>query len=129
MSDHGVDESLTEDLWASPSATSKQAQSIERPKTPKTPKTPKEQNTLQNDPDSTYDHEAALRKELEGVQSVNRAIEGIIGTLERTKGNMNVRQACDAKFWTTLLSTSLKKEMGANHHRPSPALSQTRLRS
>lgn len=88
MSDYGADDSLTEDIWASPSATPKEP--ADRPKTPKTPKTPREPKTPQNEPDSTYDHEAALRKELEGVKSVNRAVEGIIGTLERTRGNMNV---------------------------------------
>jgi hypothetical protein len=34
--------------------------------------------------------EAALRKELEGVRKINEVIEGVIGTLERAKGNMGV---------------------------------------
>lgn len=84
------DDSLTEDIWASPTAT-KDPQLTERPKTPKTPKTPKSPKTPHHEPDSTYDHEAALRKELEGVKGVNRAVEGIISTLERSRGNMNVR--------------------------------------
>lgn len=37
--------------------------------------------------------EAALRKELEGVRNINQVIEGVIGTLERAKGNMGV--CCD----------------------------------
>ena len=86
------DDSLTEDIWASPSATTRDPQLPERPKTPKTPKSPpKTPKTPHHEPDSTYDHEAALRKELEGVKSVNRAVEGIISTLERSRGNMNVR--------------------------------------
>ena len=77
-----ADDSLTEDIWASPTTTKPtQSQPLERPKTPKTPTRPAS---------PTYDHEAALRKELEGVRGVNHAIEGLIGTLERAKGNMNV---------------------------------------
>jgi hypothetical protein len=77
-----ADDSLTEDIWASPTTTKPtQYQPPERPKTPKTPTRPAS---------PTYDHEAALRKELEGVRGVNHAIEGLIGTLERAKGNMNV---------------------------------------
>lgn len=91
MSDYGADDSLTEDIWAYPSDTAKDAQPAECPKTPKTPKTPKEHKTSHNEPESAYDREAVLRKELEGIKSVNRAVEGIISTLERTKGNMNVR--------------------------------------
>lgn len=34
--------------------------------------------------------EAALRKELQTVQNVNQAIEGVIESLERAKGNMEV---------------------------------------
>jgi hypothetical protein len=71
----------TEDIWASPKHN---APPNEQPKTPKTPKTPTNQK---ND----FDHEAALRKELEGVRGINEAIEGVINTLERAKGNMNVR--------------------------------------
>lgn len=46
-------------------------------------------------PNSRFDtdesREAALRKELEGVRKINEVIEGVIGTLERAKGNMGVR--------------------------------------
>lgn len=34
--------------------------------------------------------EAALQRELEGVRKINQVIEGVIGTLERAKGNMGV---------------------------------------
>jgi hypothetical protein len=40
--------------------------------------------------DTEEAREAALRKELEGVRKVNEVIEGVIGTLERAKGNMGV---------------------------------------
>jgi len=83
MADPG-DESLTEDIWASPS--SKKALPNAESKEPKeVPKTPTARS--QTPP---YDHEAALRKELEGVRNINEAIEGVIGTLERAQGNMNV---------------------------------------
>lgn len=35
--------------------------------------------------------DAALRKELESVKAVNKVIEGVIASLEKAKGNMNVR--------------------------------------
>lgn len=41
--------------------------------------------------DTDESREAALRKELEGVRKVNQVIEGVIGTLERARGNMGVR--------------------------------------
>lgn len=88
------DDSLTEDIWASPSATARDPHLTERPKTPKTPKSPpKTPKTPHHEQDSSYDHEAALRKELEGVKGVNRAVESIISTLERSRGNMNVRDS------------------------------------
>jgi hypothetical protein len=40
--------------------------------------------------DTEEAREAALRKELEGVRKINEVIEGVIGTLERAKGNMGV---------------------------------------
>ncbi|SPO05050.1 uncharacterized protein DNG_07735 [Cephalotrichum gorgonifer] len=107
MSDFTADDSLTEDIWASPSATPREPQPSDRPRTPKTPKTPK---TPHNEPDPTYDHEAALRKELEGVKNVNRAIEGIISSLERTRDNMKTVSGTVSgtstllNTWTRILS-------------------------
>jgi hypothetical protein len=40
--------------------------------------------------DTDEAREAALRKELDGVRKINEVIEGVIGTLERAKGNMGV---------------------------------------
>jgi hypothetical protein len=50
-------------------------------------KTPTNQNSRFDVEES---REAALRKELEGVRKINEVIEGVIGTLERAKGNMGV---------------------------------------
>lgn len=79
------------------------------PKTPKTPKTPtpggnnNNNNTNSNTNqtgkqpfDAEEIREAALRRELEGVRNINEVIEGVIGTLERAKGNMGVRSICPA---------------------------------
>lgn len=88
MADY-TDDSLTEDVWASPRPEGESAPPSDRPKTPNTPKTPKTPKTPAN-PNVTFDREAALRKELEGVRNINAAIEGIIATLDKAKGNMNV---------------------------------------
>ncbi|KAL7803333.1 DASH complex subunit Duo1 domain-containing protein [Trichoderma aethiopicum] len=76
------------DLWTSPV---KNVPLESRPKTPKTPRTPRTPKTpTANDHRSEpLDREAMLRKELEGVRSINQVIEGVIGTLQRTGGNMN----------------------------------------
>lgn len=41
--------------------------------------------------DTEEARELSLRKELEGVRNINEVIEGVIGTLERARGNMGVR--------------------------------------
>lgn len=66
-----------------------------RPKTPVTPKTPTPNpaasGAREREPfDADEVREAALRRELEGVRNINEVIEGVIGTLERAKGNMGV---------------------------------------
>jgi hypothetical protein len=60
---------------------------------PQTPVPGRAKNPTSSDArfDTDEAREAALRKELEGVRKINEVIEGLIGTLERTKGNMNVR--------------------------------------
>ncbi|KAI0129486.1 DASH complex subunit Duo1-domain-containing protein [Xylariales sp. AK1849] len=62
---------------------------FERPKTPHTPTGPP---PTTNDPftsaSSPSTREAALQRELSGVRQINELIEGVIGTLERARGNM-----------------------------------------
>lgn len=83
--DSGFTES---DIWASPS------QDVPtRPKTPRTPRTPKTPTGQQDAHTETVDPEAALRKELAGVRSVNESIEGVIASLEKAGGNMGVSPA------------------------------------
>lgn len=82
-----IDDSLTEDIWASPDA-----ERTDRPTTPRTPRTPKTPNPrTPGTHHGEYDREAALRKELESVRNINASIEGVISTLERAKSNMGVR--------------------------------------
>ena len=76
------------DIWASPSRDAPPT----RPKTPRTPKTPKTPIAQQDRPAEPVDPEAALRRELQGVRSINESLEGILATLERAGGNMNVRR-------------------------------------
>lgn len=83
MSDH-QDESDHEDLFASPTKKPAPKEQPDRPKTPSNPP-----NNRYDDPEEA--REANLRRELEGVRNINELIEGVIGTLERAKGNMQVR--------------------------------------
>ncbi len=55
------------------------------------PKTPANQSARFDDEDA---REAALRRELEGVRNINEVIEGVLATLERAGGNMNVSWGC-----------------------------------
>jgi hypothetical protein len=76
------------DIFASPTKTPKASKSrrgseAERPKTP-----PPANKATPFDAEEV--REAALRRELEGVRNINQVIEGVIGTLEKAKGNMGV---------------------------------------
>ena len=84
MADHQED-SDHDDSFTSPSnPKSSKAQPSDRPKTPSN------QHTRYEDPEDA--REAALQRELEGVRNMNELIEGVVGTLERAKGNMQVQQ-------------------------------------
>ena len=74
--DDSLDSSDHEDTFASPSNPA-----------PGRSKTPTNQGSRF---DTDEAREAALRKELDGVRKINEVIEGVIGTLERAKGNMGV---------------------------------------
>ncbi|KAF4471070.1 dash subunit duo1 [Fusarium albosuccineum] len=91
------------DIWASPSHDAPAS----RPRTPRTPKTPKTPTQERPEP---IDHEAALRKELEGVRNINESLEGVIATLERAGGNMDTvsktvnNASVLLNTWTRILS-------------------------
>ncbi len=65
-------------------------QSFASPSTP-APGRPKTAANPNSRFDADESREAALLRELEGVRKINEVIEGVIGTLERAKGNMGVR--------------------------------------
>ena len=76
----------TEELWNSPS---------QRRTRPTAQRTPSSADRLQDqsaipilDPDEA--REFALRNELQTVRNVNHAIEGVLESLERARGNMEV---------------------------------------
>jgi hypothetical protein len=83
----------SEDLWASPSRATNKSFSKSNSKSLDST------NTSASLPgESRYDAEKAreevLQKELEGVRSINEVIEGVISSLERAKGNMDVGTVC-----------------------------------
>jgi hypothetical protein len=41
-------------------------------------------------PETSESREAALRKELESVRQINKVVEGLVQSLEKAKGNMDV---------------------------------------
>lgn len=81
-----------DDLFASPSQTEK------KPAQVRSAAFSNRNNSTQNPRDlpidSTVDYEeareAALRRELAGIRSINEVIEGVVESLERAKGNMEV---------------------------------------
>jgi hypothetical protein len=77
------DSSDHEDPFASPSKVTREPQ--EPPRTPANQGAPFDAEEVRD---------VALRKELEGVRAINETIEGVLGTLERAKGNMDVRLWC-----------------------------------
>ncbi|EEA27142.1 hypothetical protein TMatcc_004584 [Talaromyces marneffei ATCC 18224] len=90
----------TEELWNSPS---------QRRTKPPTQRTPASADRLQNQDtkpslDQEEARELALRNELQTVRNVNQAIEGVLESLERAKGNMEtVSRTVDSA--STLLNT------------------------
>jgi len=78
-----MDSSDQEDGFASPSEQRNAARAGQQ--------APKTQNSRYDAEEALEAREAALRRELEGVRNINEVIEGVIGTLERAKGNMGVR--------------------------------------
>lgn len=77
------------------------------PKTPKTPKTPTPGGQKEKEPfDADEVRETQLQRELEGVRNINEVIEGVIGTLERAKGNMGVSQPEPSRIISSVRRTT-----------------------
>lgn len=84
------DDEDTEDLWDSPSTrASKARQRLQEVQAASTV----QQQPRYNDAHLTAEEarEAALQKELQSVRSINQIIEGVLESLEKAKGNMEVR--------------------------------------
>ena len=79
-----MDSSDADDFYAA--SPSKPARG--RPPQPDRARAPAANQSSRFDTDEA--REAALRRELEGVRNINQVLEGVIGTLERAKGNMGV---------------------------------------
>ncbi|MCJ1425470.1 hypothetical protein MMC29_003369 [Sticta canariensis] len=103
----------SEDLFASPSRTTKQKSHQKphpEPSDLNTAGVPSREPPGHADPDSEQAHEAALRRELAGIRSVNEVIEGVVKSLEQAKGNMDAvsRTVTNASSllhtWTRILS-------------------------
>lgn len=81
----------TEDLWDSPSRRrtrqSFKQRSSEENITP-------EHRPTQGDSDNVFDRqearETALHNELRSVRNINEVLEGLLGSIDRAKGNMEV---------------------------------------
>lgn len=82
----------SDDLFASPSQTEKQPAKVKS-------SAPNNRNNSTQNPrelptESPLDREevreAALRRELAGIRNINEVIEGVVESLERAKGNMEV---------------------------------------
>ena len=99
MNDLHLSDTDTEDLFASPShVEQKKAQKSKRlvsenTQIAKTPASSSKPNPTSGE--SKYDteeaREAALRKELVGIRNINQVVEGVIESLDKSKGNMDVR--------------------------------------
>lgn len=82
-----------DDVWDSPS----------KPGTKNVkPKAPSDDGSVTPEPRASHDgedtmferqesREAALQNELQSVRHINEVIEGLLGSLDRAKGNMDVR--------------------------------------
>jgi hypothetical protein len=101
----------SDDLWNSPSK--------RRSNKPTHHKTPEERSTTpetrpSHDGETLFDRqearEAALQHELQTVRNINQVIEGLLGSLDRAKGNMDtVARTVDSastllNTWTRILS-------------------------
>lgn len=117
MADDSGMEHTESDIWASPTQDTPHEP---RPKTPRTPKTPKTPTGTETRPEP-IDHEAALRKELEGVRGINEGIEGVISTLERAGGNMEVCAADRTQMSLFILTATSPDRLENRQQRFDPA--------
>lgn len=81
----------TENFWDSPSK--RQTRQTPKQRSSEEPIVP-EARTMQDSGDSAFDREeareAALRNELQNVRNINEVLEGLLSSIDRAKGNMEV---------------------------------------
>lgn len=90
LSDPATD---SEDLFASPSRITKQKPHLKphpEPSNLNATGASSREPPGHADLDTEQAHEAALRRELAGIRSINEVIEGVVKSLEQAKGNMDV---------------------------------------
>ncbi|MCJ1465586.1 hypothetical protein MMC07_004205 [Pseudocyphellaria aurata] len=111
LSDPATD---SEDLFASPSRSIKEQRSSQQtrpePGSLSTADTSSREPRHDADLDSEQAHEAALRRELAGIRSINEVLEEVVNSLEQARGNMDAvsRTVTNASnllhTWTRILS-------------------------
>jgi len=84
-----LSDSDNEDLFASPSRTSKTTQKLPTKQADSNAQAPR---NAESKYDTEQAREATLQRELESVRSINEVIEGVVSSLETAKGNMDVRR-------------------------------------
>ncbi|KAL8869437.1 MAG: hypothetical protein Q9174_004270 [Haloplaca sp. 1 TL-2023] len=113
LEDLDLSESDTDALFASPShppSKSRQKPTKPDPQQADAPQSRKADVADDAEEDGEEAREAALRKELAGIRTINQTIEGAIDSLERARGNMDtvsntVRDASTLlNTWTRILS-------------------------
>ncbi|KAI9704237.1 MAG: hypothetical protein M1836_007098 [Candelina mexicana] len=97
-----------DDLFASPSRTEKRVPTKKsRGTAAETSSIPTKSIADESHHDTKEAREAALRKELEGVRNINEVIEGVIGSLDRAKENMETVSRT-VNSTSTLLNTWIR---------------------
>ncbi|KAG4418233.1 hypothetical protein IFR04_008591 [Cadophora malorum] len=99
-----LSDSDNEDLFASPSRTSKTTQKLPTKHADSNAQAPR---NAESKYDTEQAREATLQRELESVRSINEVIEGVVSSLETAKGNMDTvsRTVTSA---STLLNTWIR---------------------
>lgn len=87
-----LSDSDTDDLFASPSQSEKKPNPNGKSKGAEISSAPSTHSIGESRYDSEEAREASLRRELESVRSINQVMEGVVESLERAKGNMDVCQ-------------------------------------
>lgn len=88
---HDLSSTDTDDLFASPSRVDQKRDARAATTDADTTHRPPRPLTGESRFETEQAREVALQKELAGVRSINEVIGGVSGSLERAKGNMEVR--------------------------------------